>query len=182
MVHRLVQGIDNAHCQHWSKKFSLPVNLTRGDTLGCQSAGTFTAPQFHPGFSVPGQELFKRGAGDASAEQQSLHSATDTVAATLGIEGNLHCLQKIGVIINKDMAVAIQVLDHWHLRFGADLFDQAFSPTRHNDINELWAGQHSADHSAVSRLQHLNRTCRQIGIGKPLRQTLANGAVRVQRF
>ncbi len=63
--------------------------------------------------------------------------------------------------VDEDVADAVEVLDHRHLRLAADALDQALAAARHDDVDVLLVGDQVADRGAVGRRDHLHRVLRQ---------------------
>ena len=112
--------------------------------------------------------------------QQRLHRIAWTVALRLGVVRDAHGHVDVGVLVDEDVANAVEVLDHRDLRLACDPFDQAFATARHDHVDVLFIRDEEADGSAIDRGDHLDRGFRQAGCGQAFAHAGGNGLVAVQ--
>ena len=79
----------------------------------------------------------------------------------LGIQRNRNRFLQIGILVNIDMTVAIQVFDNWYSGIGANALNQAFAAAGHNHIHMLRHGNQLTYRSAVSGINNLHHILRQ---------------------
>jgi hypothetical protein len=80
------------------------------------------------------------------------------------------------------VAVAVEVLDHRHLRLAADPLDQALAAARNDDVDRFRRGDQVTDRRPVGRLDQLHRVGRQAGLLQRGLDQLPERDVRVDRF
>jgi hypothetical protein len=88
----------------------------------------------------------------------------------------------IGGVIDIDVAVAVEVLDHRHLGVFRDALDQALAAARHDDVDVLGHGDEMAHRFAVGGLDHLYGGLRQAGGGQALAHAGGDRLVGAQGF
>ena len=70
---------------------------------------------------------------------------------------------EIGGGVDVDVAHAVEMLDHRHLRLARDALDQALAAARHDDVDVLVVGDQVPDRRAVGRRDDLHRVLGQSG-------------------
>ena len=78
-------------------------------------------------------------------------------------------MSTIGVRVDVDVAHAVEMLDHRHLRVARDALDQALAAARHDHVDVLFVGDQVADCGAVGGGDHLHGVVRQAGGAQALR-------------
>ena len=100
---------------------------------------------------------------DAARDQQRLHGVAGAVALRLGVVGDAHRLVEIGLVVDVDVAHAVQVLDHRDARLARQALDQSLAAARHDDVDVFLHRDELADGGAVGGLDHLHRGFGQAG-------------------
>jgi hypothetical protein len=118
--------------------------------------------------------------GDRARDQQRFGGVAGAQALGLGVFEDAQRLRRIGELIDIDVAVAVEVLDHRHPRLLRDALDQALAAARHDDIDVLGHGDEVAHRLAVGGLDHLDGGFRQAGGGQALAHAGGDGLVGVQ--
>jgi len=101
----------------------------------------------------------RRGAG--LVDQQRLGRAADAGAAQFGVEQDLARHGEIGLRIDIDMAVAVEMGEDRHTRLALDAGDEALAAARHDDIDgAAEPGEDFAHRGPVARRHKLDRVGR----------------------
>jgi hypothetical protein len=126
------------------------------------------------------------GGSSMAATERSTSSdsvgVAGAVALGLGVLDDLQRLVRVGFLFEVDVAVAVQVLDHRHARFGQQAGDQALAAARHDDVDEFAHGDQLADRSTVSGIDDLDAFGGQAGGLQAFLDQCGDGAVAADGF
>ncbi|MDE1713448.1 hypothetical protein PWG14_12745, partial (plasmid) [Chromobacterium amazonense] len=104
-------------CQNRRQVFGGPIVFAGGDHLVAQDdAGALAAAQFHAFFPISVGQARQHEFGEGCVHQQRFHGVAGAVAVGLGVQRDVESLVRIGGVVDVDMAVAVQMLDHRHPR------------------------------------------------------------------
>jgi hypothetical protein len=117
-----------------------------------------------------------------TGDEQRFGGVAGAVALRLGVLDDLQRLGRVGVVVDVDMAVAVEVLDHRHPRFGQQARDQPLAAARHDDVDELAHGDQLADRGAVGGVDDLHRFGGQAGAPQAFLHQRGDGAVGADGF
>ena len=162
MVNRLIHTTHHLNCKDRPQILCIPVFLGRSFDRFTQNAlGFWTATKlnlfFRIKFSNAGQEFFS----NRFINQEAFHGITHSITVCFCIQCDWQGFLQVSLCLNKDMAIAIQMLDHRNTRFIADAFNQAFSTTWHNHVNIFSHGDQMSNSSTVRCVNHLYGMFRQ---------------------
>ena len=125
-----------------------------------------------------GRKLRRHGA----VHQQRFGGVAGAVFLRLGVVGDAQRQLQVDRVVDIDMAVAVQVLDHRHLGLGADALDQPLAAARDDHVHVLGHGDQAADRRAVGGGHQLHRVGRQAGFDQRGLHQLPQRQVRLQRL
>ena len=120
---------------------------------------------------------------DAACDQQRLGGVARAVLLRLRVvDDRAAPCSRSALGVDVDVAVAVEVLDHRHLRLARDPLDQALAAARDDEVDRLRRRDQVADRGAVGRLHQLHRVGRQPGFGERRLHELPEREVRVDRL
>src|SRR5690606_6750283 len=90
----------------------------------------------------------------------------NAVAIGLGVNGHIVRHVEIGVAVDVQVAVAVQVFDQGYFGVGAQASDQALAATRHDDIDVVGHGDQFTHGGAVGGVDDLYGVCGQAGVSQ----------------
>ena len=120
--------------------------------------------------------------GHATCHQQALAGIAGAVLLGLGVVGDLHRHLDVAGIVDVDMAIAVQVLDHRNPGLAADALDQALAAARNDQVDELRHGDQLGDRLAIDGLHQLHGLRGQAGLRQRLLHQPRQGLVGGDRF
>src|SRR5690606_13839358 len=166
VVHGVVNVVDDTNGQDGGEVFSFPVFLRGRCGVGHQRLRAFAAAQTDAFFSECLGQTRQQGRGNVVMHQQCFHGAANAVAIGFGVNSDVVCHVEIGVTVDVQVAVAVQVFDQGYLGIGTQAGDQALAATRNDDIDVIGHGDQFAHGGAVGGVDHLYGVGRQAGIGQ----------------
>ena len=181
MLHRGVDAIDDPRSDDLVQVFRVPVLLAR-DCDPLIKALHCLVPA-HLAARVEQRAHDRFGAGPATIEQHRFGRAAHAGPPQLCVQHDLARHRRIGIAIDVDVAVALQMSDDRHARFLLHALDQTAPAARHDDVDEVHhAREHVAHRGAVGRRHDLDRGLGQAGGAQSGDQACVNGAARVRAF
>ncbi len=105
-----------------------------------QGAAGRAAAHFHALAHERGADARQEISGHIAGDQQGLGCVARAVALGLGVFCHANGHVEIGAAVHIHMAVAIEMLDDRHPRFGADALNQPLAAARNDDVDELRHG------------------------------------------
>ncbi len=140
--------------------FGAPVVFTRRATRDAGRAqqvdGLGTAAQLDALGGIDFPERRQHARRDRLRDQQRFHRVAGAVALRLGVVGDRDRAGEVGVAIEVDVADAVEVLDHRHLRFAHQPLDQTFAAARHDDVDILRHRDQQTDRGAIGGCDQLD--------------------------
>ena len=100
----------------------------------------------------------------------------------LGVLDNTECHLGVGIIVDVDVAVAVQVLDHRDARLFDQSLDQALATAWDDHINVVAQRDQNADGCAIGGVDALHALGGQASRRQRLLYQCRNRTVAVQRF
>ena len=119
---------------------------------------------------------------DAARDQQRFHRVAGAEALRLRVVGDAQRLVEVGLVVDVDVAHAVQVLDHRDARLAHQPLDQALAAARHDHVDVVLHGDELADRRAVGGLDHLHRGFGQSGRLQAFVHARGDRLVGVDRF
>ena len=96
-------------------------------------------------------------------DEQRFHRVAGRVALRLRVVGDADRHLGVRVRVDVDVADAVEVLDHGHLRLAGDPLDKPLAAARDDHVDVLLIGDETADRRAVDRRDELDPGFRQAG-------------------
>ena len=182
MVHRVVHVRHHLDGENGRKIFRAPVKFSSVMDVWQKCPGALAATQLHPGQCISPSQVRQYGGGDALRHQQSFHGVAGAVSMGLGVDGDAQCLVDVSLVVDIDMAVAIQMLDHGHAGIGADALDQGLAAAGHDHIHVFWHGDEPPHCRTVCCGHNLYRMFRNLGSLQPGADAAGDSLIGVQRL
>ena len=148
---------DDAHREDGREVFGVPVFLGRRLHVGHDCARFVVAAQLDALLSVDFRERRQHFARDAARDEQRFHRVACAEALRFRVVRDAHGLVEVRLVVDVDVAHAVQVLDHRDARLALQALDQAFAAARHDHVDVILHGDQLADGGAVGGLDHLHR-------------------------
>ena len=145
------------------------------------TCGIITA-QFYTFVSINFAQRRQNLRGDAARHQQRFHGVAHAQALRLGVVRDLDGLFNIGLVVDVDMAHAVEVLNHGDARFTQQAFNQALAAARHDDIHEFAHGDEFAHRRTVAGVDHLHRVFGQACRRQAIAHARCDGLIGMQRL
>ena len=178
----LVESVDHPHREDRGEVFGVPVFLGRGLHARYELARRFVASQLDAFVVVNLRQLRQHLGGDPTGNEQRLHGVARAQTLRFGVVGDAHCLVDVGLVVDVDVAHAVEVLDHRNARLPHHALDQAFAAARHYDVNVLVHAQQLADRGAVGGRYDLHRSLGQPGAREPFVHARRDRLIGMDRF
>ena len=86
------------------------------------------------------------------------------------------------MLVDEDVAVAVEVLDHRHPRLAADALDESPAAPRYDDVHVRVHRDEHPDRGPIARCHHLHRVAGEPCRREPLVDALGDGEVRCERL
>src|SRR5690606_14886540 len=183
----LVKVLDHLDADDGREILGAPILLGGAAELGVRylrknALGGRVAAPLHALGGEDGTYLRQELGGRGGMHQQRFGGVAGAVFLRLGVVGDDQRLLDIDFGIDIGVAVAVEMLDHRHLGFGADALDQTLAAARDDDVHRLGHGDQAADAGAVGGFHELYRRRRQAGFGECLLYQLPQRQIRVNGF
>ena len=95
-----------------------------------------------------------------TGNKQRFGGVTGAVTLRLGVLDDTHGHVGVGRVVEINVAIAVEMLDHRHARFGEKSGDQSFAAARNNDVDVLAQCDQVADSGTVGGVNDLDRVWR----------------------
>ena len=140
----------------------------RRDVRAKNFATAGVTAQFHALVDInPGQRRQDVGR-DTPVYEQCLQRVARAVALRLGIVGDADSLLAVSMLVDIDMAHAIEVFENGDARIVRNPFDEAFAAARHDNVDEFPHRNQLADGCTVGCFDDLDSLFRQPGRAQTL--------------
>ena len=139
-------------------------DLGRGRDARIDGKGRHVAANGAAFVEQGGHQRLEMRSGAGLVDQQRLGGAADAGAAQFGVDEDRAGHGEIGVAMDVDMIVAVEMGEDRHPRLGLHPFDQTSPAARHDDIDAAAkARQHFTHRRSVGHRNELDRGFRQAG-------------------
>ncbi len=131
---------------------------------------------------VDARDARQHRGGDAFGHEQRFHGVAGAIALRLRVIGDAHRHLGVGLVVDIDVAHAVQVLDHRDLRLADEALDQFLAAAWHDDV-DVFAQPHQRSHGgAVGDADQLDRGLGQSGTLQSGAHAGGDGAIRFERL